>query len=100
MKQAVKIQHFLSLTTPKVSTDLFPADAATELMASFKTVLKRTSEELLDLTIAAREDMDAKLCREAETVMVDIHSHANMDGCATGRIPNKLQSMGSCLPRL
>jgi hypothetical protein len=72
MNQAGKIPHFLSLTTPKVNTDLFPADAATELEASYKTVLKRTSEELLDLTITARENMDAKLRREAETVMVDI----------------------------
>jgi hypothetical protein len=76
MKQAGKIPHFLSLTTPKVSTDLFPADTATELEASYKTVLKRTSEELLDLTIAARENMDAKLRREAETVMVDIRQAA------------------------
>jgi hypothetical protein len=41
-----------------------------ELEASYKIVLKQTSEELLDLTIAGREN--AKLRGEAETVMVDI----------------------------
>ena len=105
MKQAGKIPHFLLLTAPKVNTDLFPADASAELEASYKIVLKRTSEELLDLTIAARENIDAKLRREAETVLEDIRqaapgSHAKMDGCATGRNPNKLQQMVSCLSRL
>ena len=76
MKQAGKIPHFLLPTAPKVNTDLFPADASAELEASYKIVLKRTSEELLDLTIAVRENIDAKLRREAETVLEDIRQAA------------------------
>ncbi len=76
MKQAGKIPHFHLLAAPKVNLDIFPANAAAELEASYKNVLKRTREELFDLTIAARENLDAKIRGEAETVLEDIRQAA------------------------
>jgi hypothetical protein len=76
MKSNGKIPRYLKLETPRIKSDLFSDEAAAELTTNYQATLKQASEVLLDLTIAARLNTDAKLRQEADKIMEEVRKCA------------------------
>jgi hypothetical protein len=76
MKSNGKIPRYLTLETPRISSDLFSAEVAEELRTTYHASLKQASEALLDLTIEARVNTDAKLRQEADKLIEDVRISA------------------------
>ena len=76
MKSNGKMPRYLKLETPRIKADLFSEEVAAELMTNFQVTLKQASEALLDLTIEARLNSDAKLRQEADKMIEDVRSYA------------------------
>ncbi len=60
----VKPPNFLILKTPEVR--LFPDESTKALQQSFREILDRAEQEMLECTLKKRHLLRAKLCREAE----------------------------------
>jgi hypothetical protein len=73
-KESSRTPHFLLLNTPKVR--LFPEDAAVELKQKFRKILDRATQEMFDCTLTERHLLRAKLCQEAEQLLLDVESEA------------------------
>ncbi len=65
MKSNNKVPRYLALNTPKINTNLFSVevaeDSCEELRTNYQATLKQARESLLDITIEARANTDAKL---------------------------------------
>jgi len=69
-----KPPNFLMLKTPEVK--LFPADSTEALQRSFREILNRAAQEMLECTLKERYLLRAKLCREAEQLIEDVKLEA------------------------
>ena len=76
MKSNGKIPRYLILETPKIRSDLFSVEVAEELRTTYHATLKQASEVLLELTIEARVNTDAKLRQEADKIIEDVRHSA------------------------
>lgn len=74
-KDSKRVPRFLQLETPEINSTFSPDEAAT-LKTDFRQVLDKASEELLALTIKARETIDAELRREAAKIVEDVRQSA------------------------
>ena len=76
MKSNGKIPRYLILETPKIRSDLFSVEVAEELRTTYHATLKQASEVLLERTIEARVNTDAKLRQEADKIIEDVRHSA------------------------
>ena len=76
MKSNGKIPRYLKLETPRIKAELFSDEVTAELTTKYQTTLKQASEDLLDLTIEARLNSDAKLRQEADQILEDVRTYA------------------------
>jgi hypothetical protein len=76
MKSNGKIPRYLILETPKIRSDLFSVEVAEELRTTYHANLKQAGEVILELTIEARDNTDAKLRKEADKIIEDVRHSA------------------------
>jgi hypothetical protein len=76
MKSNGKIPRYVKLETPRMKAELFSDEVTAELTTKYQTTLKQASEDLLDLTIEARLNSDAKLRQEADQILEDVRTYA------------------------
>jgi len=69
-----KPPNFLILKTPEVR--LFPDESTAALQQSFRKILDRAAQEMLECTLKERHLLRAKLCREAEQLIEDVEKEA------------------------
>jgi hypothetical protein len=75
MKSNGKIPRYLKLETPRIKAELFSDEVTAELTTKYQTTLKQASEDLLDHTIEARLNLDAKLRQEADQILEDVRTY-------------------------
>lgn len=75
-KDSKRLPQFLKLETPDINSAIFPQEEIASLRTEFRNALDKTSEELLALTIKARENIDADLRRKAAKLMEDVRESA------------------------
>ena len=73
-KECSKAPHFLTLNTPKVR--LFPEDSVAKLQQKFQKILDEASLRMLNDTIMERHLLRAKLCQEAESLLLEVQKEA------------------------
>ena len=76
MKSNGKMPRYLKLETPKIKAELFSDEVTAELTTKYQATLKQASEDLLDPTIQARLNSDAKLRQEADQIIEDVRTYA------------------------
>jgi hypothetical protein len=64
------------LETLKIKAELFSDELTAELTSKYQATLKKASEDLLDLTIQACLNADAKLRQEADQIIEDVKTYA------------------------
>ena len=69
-----KPPNFLIPKTPEVR--LFPDESTKALQQSFRKILDRAAQEMLECTLKERHLLRAKLCREAEQLIEDVEKEA------------------------
>jgi hypothetical protein len=76
MKSNGKMSRCLKLESPKIKAELFSDEVTAEYTTKYQATLKQASEDLLDLTIQARLNSDAKLRQEAAQIIEDVRTYA------------------------
>ncbi len=80
MKSNGKMPRYLILESPKIKAELFSDEITAELTTKYQATLKQASEDLLDLTIQARLNSDAKLRQEADQIIEDVRTYTMQNG--------------------
>ena len=78
-RNSKRIPQFLKLETPDIKFAIFPHEEIASLRTEFRNALDKISEELLALTIKARENIDADLRRSQTYGRCEGISQAKID---------------------